>query len=70
MTIIKSGSRGPLVSFLQLTLKNANLYLGEIDGIFGPNTLRQIVLCCAYGSFCFRLYTQKPLAGKCVSADR
>ena len=42
MTIIKSGSRGPLVSFLQLTLKNANLYLGEIDGIFGPNTLRAV----------------------------
>ena len=42
MTIIKNGSRGPLVSFLQLTLKNLNLYSGEIDGIFGPNTVRAV----------------------------
>lgn len=38
MTIIRNGSRGPLVSFLQITLKNLNLYSGEIDGVFGPNT--------------------------------
>lgn len=38
MTILKIGSRGTLVSFLQLTLKNLELYSGNIDGIFGPNT--------------------------------
>ncbi len=42
MTIVKNGSRGPLVSFLQLTLKNLNLYSGEIDGIFGTNTLTAV----------------------------
>lgn len=42
MTIIKNGSRGPLVSFLQITLRNLNLYSGEIDGIFGPNTARAV----------------------------
>ena len=42
MTIIRNGSRGPLVSFLQLTLKYLNLYTGEIDGIFGPNTLNAV----------------------------
>ena len=42
MTIIKSGSRGPLVSFLQIILKDLNLYIGEIDGIFGPNTTRAV----------------------------
>lgn len=42
MTILKTGSSGPLVSFLQLTLKNLNLYLGEVDGIFGPNTLSAV----------------------------
>ena len=42
MTTIRNGSRGPLVSFLQITLKNLNLYSGEIDGIFGSNTLRAV----------------------------
>ena len=42
MTIIKSNSRGPLVKFLQLTLKNLNLYDDEIDGIFGQNTLNAV----------------------------
>lgn len=42
MTITRSGSRGPLVSFLQITLKDLNLYTGEIDGIFGPNTARAV----------------------------
>ncbi|MBQ8043478.1 MAG: peptidoglycan-binding protein [Clostridia bacterium] len=42
MTILRDGSRGPLVSFLQITLKNLNLYSGEIDGIFGPNTLNSV----------------------------
>ena len=42
MTIIRNGSRGPLVSFLQLTLRYLNLYTGEIDGIFGLNTLNAV----------------------------
>lgn len=42
MTILRNGSKGPLVSFLQLTLKNLNIYSGEIDGIFGSNTLKAV----------------------------
>ena len=42
MTIIQNGSRGPLVSFLQLTLKDLNLYSGNIDGIFGNLTLNAV----------------------------
>lgn len=42
MTILKIGSSGPLVSFLQLTLNDLRLYLGEIDGIFGPNTFKAV----------------------------
>lgn len=42
MTILRNGSRGPLVSFLQITLKNLNLYSGAIDGIFGTNTLNAV----------------------------
>lgn len=42
MTIIRNGSRGPLVSFLQLTLRYLNLYKGEIDGIFGTNTANAV----------------------------
>lgn len=42
MTIIRTGSSGPLVSFLQLTLKNLGLYSGEIDGIFGSNTAKAV----------------------------
>lgn len=38
MTVIQKGARGPLVSFLQITLKNLNLYSGQIDGVFGQNT--------------------------------
>ena len=43
MTIIQNGSRGPLVSFLQITLKNLGLYPYEIDGIFGPNTQNSVI---------------------------
>ena len=42
MNNLIEGSSGPLVSFLQLTLKNLNLYTGNIDGIFGPNTLNAV----------------------------
>lgn len=43
MTILQSGARGPLVSFLQITLSNLNLYSGETDGIFGTNTLNAVI---------------------------
>ena len=42
MALLQNGSRGPLVSFLQLTLKNLNLYNCEIDGLFGTNTLNAV----------------------------
>lgn len=42
MIILQNGSRGPIVSFLQITLKNLNLYSDEIDGIFGKNTLNAV----------------------------
>ena len=42
MLLLQNGSRGPLVSFLQLTLKDLNLYNTEIDGIFGTNTLNAV----------------------------
>jgi len=42
MTILKTGSSGPLVSFLQITLNDLNLYSGQIDGLFGPNTLKAV----------------------------
>ena len=42
MSMLQNGSRGPLVSFLQLTLQDLNLYNGEIDGIFGKNTLNAV----------------------------
>lgn len=38
MKILNKNSRGDLVSFIQLTLKNIGLYLGNIDGIYGTNT--------------------------------
>ena len=42
MNIIKRGSKGPLVSFLQITLKDLGLYTNVIDGIFGVNTLNAV----------------------------
>lgn len=42
MTILQNGSSGPIVSFLQITLNDLNLYSGEIDGIFGPVTSRAV----------------------------
>ena len=42
MLVIGNGSRGPLVSFLQLTLKDLNLYSGVIDGIFGIKTINAV----------------------------
>lgn len=38
MKTLGNGSRGIQVSYLQLILKNLNLYAGNIDGIFGNNT--------------------------------
>lgn len=38
MKILNNKSRGAVVSFIQLTLKNLNLYYGNIDGIYGKQT--------------------------------
>lgn len=42
MSVLQIGSRGPLVSFLQLTLKDLNLYSTNVDGVFGTNTLNAV----------------------------
>lgn len=38
MQTLRKNSRGALVSFIQLTLKDLGLYLGNIDGIYGEQT--------------------------------
>lgn len=43
MVTITKNSKGPLVSFLQLTLKDIGLYNDNIDGIFGDNTLKSVI---------------------------
>lgn len=42
MKTLQIGAHGPLVSFLQLTLKDLNIYNGEIDGIFGAATFNAV----------------------------
>ncbi len=42
MLVLQNGSLGPLVNFLQLTLKDLKLYDNEVDGIFGTNTLNAV----------------------------
>ncbi len=42
MKILKTGSRGPLVQFLQLALERAGYYGGGTDGIFGPATAQAV----------------------------
>ena len=41
MKILKLNSNGLQVEYLQLILKDLNLYTGNIDGIFGNNTKLQ-----------------------------
>lgn len=42
LKMLKKSSSGPLVSFLQITLKNANVYDDIIDGIFGNYTFESV----------------------------
>lgn len=42
MKILKIGSTGPLVSFLQQTLKNIGIYDATIDGILGSYTMQSV----------------------------
>ena len=42
MKILKKGMSGPLVAFLQLTLKNADIYNDNIDYIFGNYTFEAV----------------------------
>ena len=44
MEVLKLGSRGPLVEFLQNILIKLNLYTEEIDGIFGKQTQNAVIL--------------------------
>ena len=43
MKVLRNGSKGVQVSYLQFILKNLNLYNGDIDGIFGNNTTNAIL---------------------------
>ena len=44
MKTLRTGSRGLQVQYLQLLLKELNLYTGNIDGIFGNNTRNAVIL--------------------------
>lgn len=43
MKVLRNGSRGIQVSYLQTLLKNLALYKGNIDGIFGNNTENAVI---------------------------
>ena len=43
MKVLRNGSRGLQVKYLQLLLKELNLYTGNIDGIFGNNTKNAVI---------------------------
>ena len=43
MKILRLGSRGPMVEFLQNILIYLGLYMGQIDGIFGLNTKNAVI---------------------------
>ncbi len=43
MKVLRNGSKGLQVKYLQLLLKDLNLYTGTIDGIFGNNTKNAVI---------------------------
>jgi len=43
MKILRNDSKGLQVKYLQILLKNLNLYTGNIDGIFGNNTRNAVL---------------------------
>ena len=43
MEVLRFGSRGPMVEFLQNILIKLNLYTGEIDGRFGTETQNAVI---------------------------
>lgn len=42
MRLLKQGSTGPLVEYLQTILKALGFYKGDIDGIYGPQTVNSV----------------------------
>lgn len=43
MKVLRNGSKGVQVNYLQFLLKNLKLYVGNIDGIFGNNTKNAVI---------------------------
>lgn len=43
MKVLRQGSQGPMVEFLQNLLIRLRFYSGNIDGIFGPKTKKSVI---------------------------